>query len=81
MSRPNNNRNGLFSLFSWYLLLTAKYAAARMHIHGSASSTYVYCGLNVDTVLPRTSCIFSIVVFALGFPGEAGLVLIPYYFQ
>ena len=81
MSQPKTNCPGNFTLVRWYVYHTAKSSADKILVHGSASSTYVYCGLNVDTVLPRTSCIFSIVVFALGLPGEAGLVLIPYYFQ
>ena len=43
---------GIFCLVRWYLIFTAKSAAARMPIHGSASSKYVSCRLYVCTIFP-----------------------------
>ena len=57
----------------------AKAVAARMPIHGSASSTYVSCRLYERTRFPSNWCIISMVAFASGLPEGAGFFLTPYY--
>ena len=81
MSLPNTNCPRIFNFIMWYVDCTAKSAAARIPINGSASSTYVSCGFYVCTRFPNTWCILSMVAFSFGLPGEAGLVLIPYSFS
>ena len=50
MSRPKTNWPGIFCLVRWYVLRTAKSAAARMTLNGLALSTYFYCRLYVSYV-------------------------------
>ena len=76
MSRPKTSCTGVLSLVLCYFDSDAKSASARITIHGSVSSTYVSCRLHVRTRFPGTLCILSIIAFACGFPGKAGLVLI-----
>ena len=71
----------LLPLVVWYVYHTAEAAAARILIHGSASSTYVSFRLYVRTGLPSTWCIISTIAFTYGFSGDAGLVLITYSFS
>ena len=78
MSRPNNIWPGIFCLVLWYINLTTKAAADRIHIHGLASSTYVSCWLYVHTRLHSTWRITSMIELTYGFPGEYILVLIKY---
>ena len=80
ISQPKTSWPGLLTLVVWYLEHTAKTSAARITIHGSASSTYVYCILYVPTRFPSTWCIISMIAFACRLSGESGLVLIPYYY-
>ena len=79
--QPKTSCPRIFPLVVWYVERTAKAAAARIPIHGSSSSTYVSCRCYVRTILPSTLCILSTIAFAYGFPGDAGLVLIPYLFS
>ena len=79
MSRPKNNWPGFFSLVRWYIDRTVKASVLRIPIQGSESSKYVSCRLYVHKMFPNTWCIISMVAFACEFPGESGLVLIPYY--
>ena len=62
----------------WYIYYTLKASAASIPIHGSASSTYVSCRLYVCRRFHSNWCIVSMISFSCGFPGEYGLVLIPY---
>ena len=78
MSWPKNSLLGLLPLVVWYVERTAKAAAARISIRWSASYTYASCRLYVRTRFPITLRILSMIAFTYGFPGEAGLVLIPY---
>ena len=80
MYLPKNNCPRLLYFLLWYADRTVKAAVDRITIHGSASSTYVFCILYEHTRLPNTVCIISMIAFACGFPGESGLVLIPYSF-
>ena len=77
MYRTKTSCTGMFCLVLWYIDRTTKAAAARIPIHGSASSTYISCRLYVRARLPSTLCILSMIAFACGFPEESGLVLIP----
>ena len=79
MSQQKNNWPGLFCSVHCYVLHNAKAVAARIPIHGSASSTYVSCRLYVHTIFLNTWYNMYMVEFACGFPGYVGLVLIPYY--
>ena len=74
---PKTNWPILFCLVWWYVICTTKSAAARVTIHGSASSTYVSCGFQEHTIFPITWCIIYMVEFACEFPEEVGFVLIP----
>ena len=78
---PKTNWPEILCLVWWYICCTAKAAAVSIPIQGSESSTYASCRLYVHTRLPNTWCIFSMVAFTCGLLGEAGLVLIPYYFS
>ena len=69
-----------FSLVLWYVDCTTNATAARIPIHRSESSTYIYCRLYVHTRLPSNWCILYIIAFACGFPEKSGLVLITYSF-
>ena len=80
MSLPKTNRPGILSFFLWFVDSNVEAAAARITIRGYASFTYVSCRLYVRTRLPNTWFILSMVTFFCVFPGEAGLVLIPYSF-
>ena len=80
ISWPKTSCTGLLHLAVWYVHRTAKATVARIHIHGSESSTYVSCRLYVRTIFPSTLCIISTIVYAYGFPGDTGLVLISYSF-
>ena len=79
MFQPKTNWPRMFCLVRWYVLRTVKDDDARISIHGSASSTYVYCRLCVRTILRSTWCILYMIVFACRSPMEAGLVLISIY--
>ena len=81
MSRPKISWPGLFSLVLWYVDCTAKAAASRIPINGSASSTYASCRLNVRTRFLSTLFILYIIAFACGFLEGSGLVLKPYSFS
>ena len=63
-----------------YVNHTTKVAAARITIHGSASSTYISCRLYMRTRFPSSWCIISMIVLDCGLPRETGLVLIKYSF-
>ena len=78
MSCRTTNWLGLFCLFRWYVIRTAKTAAARMSIYVSASYTYVFCIWYARIIFPNVWYILYMVVFTCVFPGEAVLVLIPY---
>ena len=78
VSRPKISWPGLLSLVVWYVDRIAKADSDRITINGTASSMYVYCKLYVRTRFPITWCIIYMILFACGFHGEAGLVLIPY---
>ena len=73
-----NNFLGLLCLFRWYVLHTTKSDVDRTPINGSVSYTYVSCRLYLLTRCLSTWCILYMVEFSCGFPGEAGLILIPH---
>ena len=81
MFRPKTSWTRLLHLILWYVEHNAKAAASRIPIHVSASSTYVHCRCYVCAKFPSTWCILSTIASAYGFPGGAGLVLIPYSFS
>ena len=76
MSSPETN---CLVLVWWYVLCTAKSAAARMPIYWSEYSTYVYFRLCILTKSPSTWCSIYIVTLTCRSPREAGLVLISIY--
>ena len=78
MSRQKTILPGILFLVLFHVDCTAKASAARIPIHRSASSTYVSCRLYVRTRFPINLCTLSMIDFTCGFPGEYGLVLIPY---
>ena len=81
MSSPKTNWTEMLTLVRWYILCTTREAAARMPVHGSASSTYIYCRLYVSYVHDSLVLDVFVVAFSYGFPMESGLLLIPYTFS
>ena len=81
ISRPKTCWPRNFPLVRWYVHRTMKASAARITMHGLASSTDVSCRLYVCTRFPSTWCILSMVEFECGLPEESRLVLIAYFFS
>ena len=55
MYLPKTSWPGIFSFVLWYVDRTSKDSAARIPIHGSASSTYVFVDYEVHSTIIFTS--------------------------
>ena len=79
MSRPKTRWPELLPLVLCQVNFTEKSAAARITIHGSASSTYISGRLYIRATFSNTRFILSVISFDCGFLGGSGLVFIKYY--